>query len=124
MSPRTPHGSCLICGYDKPWSVFAVAEAEVPVVGVCADCKRGADKFSEPPPERSTSMTALSQLQARIEKAWDEAILLIIYQWTIPDPDGPKLSHADLGLSIINETEHALERLEAKGLISGAQDGD
>lgn len=43
----TPHGSCLICGYDKPWAVFAVTEAEVPVAGVCADCKRGADKFSE-----------------------------------------------------------------------------
>lgn len=40
-----PHGSCLICGYDKPWVVWHTKDGE-PTTGACADCKRGADRES------------------------------------------------------------------------------
>lgn len=40
---QTPRGSCLLCGYDKPWVVWHTKDGE-PTIGACADCKRGADR--------------------------------------------------------------------------------
>lgn len=37
-SPTPPHGSCLICGHDKPFSVYRGD------VGVCFDCRDAAQK--------------------------------------------------------------------------------
>lgn len=51
-----PHGSCLICGYDKPYRVWHFSG----VAGVCDDCYRAAlTAHRKQPPEAEALIKAL-----------------------------------------------------------------